>query len=106
MLNYKFRTAPRHSKYYRAKLLWMPKEGLRGVIRGNASRERFLVPGAVKARVRRQRWRLNDLYMERFGAEEFLVPFTEKRLQSLSAPRWLSRGYAFWRERMVATTEA
>ena len=84
----------------------MPKERLRGVIRGNAARERGLVPGAVKARVRRQRWRLNAVYTKRFGAEEFLVPFTETRLHTLSARKWLSRGYAFWRARLAPEAAA
>ena len=106
MLHYRFRTAPRYSKHYRANLLRMPKERLRGVIRGNASRERSLVPGAVKARVRRQRWRLNALYTERFGAEEFLLPFREVRLQPLPVPRWLNQGYAFWNERVAAKRRA
>jgi len=101
MLKYKFRTAPRHKELYRAKLIRMPKERLRGVIRGNATRERGLVPGVTKARVRRRRWRLNALYTERFGAEDFLMPFTDARLSLLPRPKWLSRGYAYWRERLA-----
>ena len=97
---YRFRTARTYATQYRGKLLRMSKEWLRGALRGNAYRERGLVPGAVKARVRRRRWVLVGAYRVRFGDEDFLAPFLVRRLPALPRRNWLSRGYAFWRGRL------
>lgn len=97
---YRFRTAKTHATQYKGKLLRMPKESLRGALRGNAVRERGLVPGAVKARVRRRRWVLVAAYRVRFGDDDFLAPFLDRRLPALPRHNWLSRGYAFWRGRL------
>ncbi len=96
---YRFRTARSYATQYRDKLLRMSKESLRGALRGNAFRERGLAPGAIKARIRRRRWILVDAYRIRFGDEEFIAPFLDRRLPELPRRNWLSGGYAFWRGR-------
>lgn len=101
MTRYKFHTAPRHKRQYRDQLLRMPKERLRGAIRGTAWRERGLVPGGIKTRLRRRRRRLVEIYVKRFGLDDFATPFTAIRLPSIDRPRFLPGGYAWWRERLT-----
>ena len=79
----------------------MAQESLRGVLRGNAWRERNLVPGSVKSRVRRRRWLLVNIYVMRFGKDGFIAPFLFPRLDASPRPKWLPLGFAHWRERIT-----
>lgn len=82
----------------------MPKESLRGVLRGNGFREQGLSPGAVKARVRRRRWILVGAYRARFGNDDFIAPFLARRLSDLPRSNWLRSSFAFWRDRLSKTS--
>jgi len=103
MRKYKFTIAPTHARQYRFRLAALSKESLRGVIRGSAHRERGLIPGAAKSRLRRRRVRLVHLYVQRLGEDAFVLPLRAVRLgASPRAASWLTGGYVHWRKRVIA----
>jgi hypothetical protein len=60
---FQFRTVPSYRRHYRARLLMMPKQALRGVIRGSVFRFRAMIPGgASAARVAKNRTPVQLVY--------------------------------------------
>jgi hypothetical protein len=75
----------------------MPRESLRGVVRGTVHRLRGLIPGPLKRRVHRRAIRLLTFYAHRFGQEAFIIEQQAKLLMPLPRRNWLLGGYAYWR---------
>jgi hypothetical protein len=82
------------------RLAFAKRESVRGVIRGAAARERLLHPSPAKAMQRRTRIRLVQAYIGRFGQDEFTQLFMASRMKPISKGNWLSRGFAYWRNRV------
>lgn len=79
----------------------MPQESLRGVIRGAVFRERNTKDGRNRNAANRKRVKVLAIYRLRFGEDEFLDAVSVNRLQPLERRKWLSRGYAIWRQRLT-----
>ncbi len=100
MIKYRFTTATRSQlghKHWR--VMGAPKENVRGLIRGASIRERGLIPGAVRSRMRRLRFRLLQMYAFRFGKDEFYEERSIARVGRPPRSKWFASGYAYWRDR-------
>ena len=101
MKKYPFRTAQfgalRH-KYWR--VISGSRENMRGLIRGAVIRERGLIPSPTRAIVRRRRFRLLAIYQRIFGSDRFHSENSIHRIRQIIRQKWLSRGYAYWRDRI------
>ena len=87
-------------RYKHWRVMAAPKENLRGLIRGASIRERGLVPGTIRSRMRRLKDRLLQIYAIRFGKDEFYEQRTLLRLGKPPRSNWLVGGYAYWRDRI------
>ena len=96
-----FRTVPKHSKQYRARLARMPMENLRGVLRGRVYRHRALASGRLKRHTHRQIQRILALYEHRFGTDGFAESMRMNITAPLPKRMWLPGGYAHWRIRIT-----
>jgi len=81
------------------RLRTIPKESVRGTIRGAAARESLLFPSPAKATQRKIRQRLVTAYIRRFGVDEFSEQFSVARFPPQIQSNWLPGGYGHWRDR-------
>jgi hypothetical protein len=103
----KFRGRPRrHLNHKPWRLRKLPREYLRGAIRGAAARERLLHPSAARQMQRRIRLRLVRAYELRFGRDAFVTKFAIAKIAPLPRSNWLAGGYAWWRERIFGRRPA
>lgn len=86
------------------RLKTLPRESVRGVIRGAATREQLLYPSPAKAVQRKIRQRLVAAYMRRFGVDDFSKKFNVPKMPSRQRGNWLPGGYAYFRERIYSDT--
>jgi hypothetical protein len=100
-----FRRLVLHARQYRARLLGLPRERLRGVVRGSVYRYRNLVPGGVRRTLRRRLERLLRLYELRFKGDGFMEQMKERVATPLPRRDWLPGGYAHWRTRSGTTSQ-
>jgi len=91
----------RHLSHKPWRLQGNSRETVRGAVRGAAARERLLHPSASKWAQRRTRLRLIQVYIRRFGEDEFALKFKAARLPPRPRANWLPGGYASWRERIL-----
>ncbi len=100
MTKYLFTYAQRDQLRYKLwRVMAMSKESLRGLIRGASNRERGLVPGTIRSRMRRLRIRLLQVYALRYRKDGFYDQHSVSRLGKPPRSNWLSSGYAHWRDR-------
>jgi hypothetical protein len=100
MRKYLFSTAKFDElQHKRWRVIAIPKENLRGLIRGATFRERGLVPGPARSMLRRTRFRLLSIYRSRFGEDPFYRERVISRLGPPARKSWLANGYAKWRSR-------
>jgi hypothetical protein len=90
----------RHINHKPWRLARLSQEGVRGAIRGAASRERLLHSSSAKAVQRRIRFRLLAAYRRRFGEDSFVRDMAAPRFSTRAARFWLPSGYAWWKERL------
>ena len=102
--SYIYKSLAPHRRQYRARLLRLPKENLRGVVRGTVHRARGLIPGSIKRRMLRRADRFIDLYAFRFGLDSFAVEQKEKLSAKLPRSKWLPGGFARWRGKTERST--
>lgn len=95
------RTLVKHAKHFRARLVGMPKENFRGVVRGSVARFRNFVPGSARRMLSRRIDRLLALYESRFGKETFVLEIRKKMETPLPRFNWLPGGFAYWRSRIT-----
>lgn len=96
----------RHVDHKPWRLQSRTREGVRGAIRGAVIRERLLHPSSAKALQRRIRLRLLAAYVRRFGHDEFSIQLGVPRIARKRTSNWLSRGYAWWRDRIFGRKPA
>lgn len=89
-----------YRKHYRSRLLRMPKENLRGAVRGSTSRYRRFLPCPAKRVLGRRIERLLALYQLRFGQDDFVRDITKKCFEPSARNNWLPGGFAHWRVRL------
>ena len=101
MLVSKFHAQPiKRRNHQQGRLSRLPKEQVRGAIRGAAHRERLLHPSPAKSIQRRTRFRLLAAYVHRFGQDEFSTSLGQPRFEKFATLFWLPTGYAWWKERV------
>src|SRR5688572_1817876 len=76
----------------------LPRENVRGVVRGAAARERLLFPSPAKALQRKRCKLFVAAYARRFGKDEFAVKFSVAKISSMPGGNWLPGGYAWFRD--------
>lgn len=96
-----FRTLVKHAKYYRWRLTRMPKETLRGVIRGSVYRFRIFFPGSTRRSLNRRIERLLALYELRYGKDTFAKEIRANVDIPLARTNWLLGGFVHWRSRIT-----
>ena len=102
MRPYPFKSAERFERRYSHwHVMRSPRESVRGLIRGTSARERGLAPGPVRSRVRRILLRLLGVYASRFGQDPFVIERSGQQLGRPPRRKWLSNGYAHWRDRLA-----
>jgi hypothetical protein len=79
----------------------MPRENLRGVVRGSVARFRNFAPGGARRMLYRRIERLLALYESRFDEDAFVQEINRKVNTPLPRYNWLPGGFAHWRSRIT-----
>lgn len=79
----------------------VPRETLRGVVRGSVARFRNFVPSSAKRTLGRRIERLIAVYETRFGNDAFAQDIMKKVATPMPRFNWLSGGFAYWRSRIT-----
>ena len=96
----RYGTIVKHAKHYRSRLNRVPRETLRGVVRGNVGRFRNFVPSSAKRTLGRRIERLIAVYETRFGHDAFAQDIKNKVVIPMPRSNWLPGGFAHWRSRI------
>ncbi len=91
----------KHAKHYRSRLMRVPQETLRGVVRGSVARFRNFVPSSAKRTLSRRIKRLIAVYEARFGNDAFAQDIMKKVASSMPRFNWLPGGFPHWRSRIT-----